>query len=88
MAAAVVAAATMLPAATASARGVVPIPEGVALVPSYVGAPATANPIDAPPVPQHPFMAPNGDSGIHDDGWQTNSYTRPGPLGRDPKTIS
>ena len=78
----------MLPAATASARGVLPIPEGLALVPSYVGAPATANPIDVPPVPQHPFMAPNGDSGIHDDGWQTNSYTRPGPLGRDPKTIS
>jgi hypothetical protein len=66
-----------------------PIPQGPAFAPTFIGAPATANPVTGiPPVPQNPFMAPNGDSGIHDDGWQTNTYDRPGPLGHNPKTIS
>ena len=33
-------------------------------------------------------MAPNGDSEIHDDGWQTDVNTWGGPLGRSPETIS
>jgi hypothetical protein len=82
-------AAATLAADPVGASAVLPIPQGPALVAPFVGTPATANPITAiPDVPQNPFMAPNGDSGIHDDGWQTNTYTRPGPLGRDATTIS
>ena len=66
-----------------------PIPQGPALAPRFIGTPATANPIAGiPPVPQNPFMAPNGNSGIHDDGYQSNTYERPGPLGNNPSTIS
>src|SRR4051794_37255677 len=86
--AAVLAAATLV-ALPAGAATVTPIPQGLALVPRFVGAPATPNPITGiAPVPQNPFLAPNGDSGIHDDGWQTNTYDRPGPLGHKPRTIS
>ncbi len=66
-----------------------PIPQGPAFAPRFVGTPASANPVPGiPPVPQNPFMAPNGDSGIHDDGFQSNTYDRPGPLGSNPATIS
>jgi hypothetical protein len=33
-------------------------------------------------------MAPNGSSSIHNDGWQSDTYRRNGPLGRDPETFS
>src|SRR5262249_10729344 len=67
----------------------VPIPQDPnANVPPYLGAPATARPIRGATVPQHPFMAPNGRSNIHDDAYQTDAYTGPGPLGRAPLQIS
>ena len=56
-------------------------PAGAAPIPSrnrarradVLGAPATPQPIrGVPPTPRNPFMAPNGDSEIHDDGWQTD----------------
>jgi hypothetical protein len=82
-------AAAALAADPAVASAPLPIPQGPALVAPFIGAPAVANPItDIPDVPQNPFMAPNGDSGIHDDGWQTNTYARPGPLGHAAQTIS
>jgi hypothetical protein len=66
-----------------------PIPQGPALAPAFLGVPAVPAPVPGvPPVPQNPYLAPNGDSGIHDDGWQTNTYDRPGPLGVAPRTIS
>ena len=75
--------------ASAAVAGAAPIPQGPALAPRFIGAPATANPVTGiPPVPQNPFMAPNGNSGIHDDGYQTNTYDRPGPLGSNPATTS
>ena len=81
--------ATTFAGSAAGAAAVRPIPQGPAFAPAFIGAPASAAPItDVPPVPQNPFLAPNGDSGIHDDGWQTNTYDRPGPLGNNPKTIS
>ena len=66
-----------------------PIPSvGVAPF-SYAGAPATATPVKGiAPIPQNPFMAPNGKSEIHDDGWQTDASSWGGPLGRSPQTIS
>lgn len=51
-------------------------------VPAYEGAPATAQRIDSDSVPEHPFMADNGSSNIHNDAYQSDSYTTPGPLGR------
>ncbi len=52
-------------------------------VPKFVGAPATARPIRSFDVPEHRFMAANGDSNIHNDAYQTDSYQRAGPLGSD-----
>ena len=57
--------------------------------PTYVGAPATPHRVPGiMPIPRNPFMAPNGDSEIHDDGWQTDVNTWGGPLGRSPQTLS
>jgi hypothetical protein len=63
--------------------GWLPIPSGpgVLVTPSYVGEPSSARPVRAGRVPQHPFLAGNGDSSVHDDGWATNSYAGPGPVG-------
>jgi len=76
--------------AVAAAAGATPIPNDpfAAPVPAFVGAPATPRPTPAPAVPQHPFMAPNGRSNIHDDAYQTDTYVGGGPLGRDPEVLS
>jgi hypothetical protein len=62
----------------------VPIPEGPqpASVPVFVGSPHKPKAVQAPAVPRHPFMAANGRSNIHNDAYQTDTYTGPGPLGR------
>jgi hypothetical protein len=68
----------------------VPIPS-IGLPPSapYQGSPATPAPIPGlPPIPHNPFMAPNGKSEIHDDGWQTDASAWGGPLGSAPRTTS
>jgi hypothetical protein len=57
-------------------------------VPSFIGSPATAAPVQAPAPPQHPFMAPNGRSNIHNDAFQSDTYAIPGPLGTDIETTS
>jgi hypothetical protein len=77
-------------AGAARAQPAVPIPSvAVPPPPQFIGATATPNPVRGiPPSPQNPFMAPNGQSEIHDDGWQTDVGTWGGPLGRSPKTIS
>jgi hypothetical protein len=65
-----------------------PIPSVNTAAP-FVGAPATADPIrGVPRTPQNPFMAANGRSEIHNDGWQTDAFTWGGPLGRSPQTLS
>ncbi len=68
----------------------VPIPStGFPRPPAFIGAPAVRRPVRGiPPTPRNPFMAPNGDSEIHDDAWQTDAYTRGGPLGRSTQTLS
>jgi hypothetical protein len=59
------------------------IPEGSHNEPEFIGAPADPQPVDAPTLaPQHPFLAPNGHSNIHDDAYMTDAYVTPGPLGR------
>lgn len=69
--------------------GYLPIPPGAgALVtPSYIGHPAKAEPIDLT-LPQNPRLASNGSSAMHNDGWSSDAYAGPGPLGRDPDVDS
>jgi hypothetical protein len=68
----------------------VPIPTlNVPPAPAYIGAPATPHPVGGiPATPQNPFMAPNGLSEIHDDGWQTDVNWWGGPLGNQPQQVS
>jgi len=93
LAAALMTAAALCAAAPAPAQvvgqPVTPIPpDPVADPPEFVGNPATADSVDAPSVPRHPFMAPNGLSNLHDDAYQTDTYTWSGPLGEDTTTDS
>src|SRR3989454_921065 len=76
--------------ALAAAAGATPIPNDpfAAPVPIFIGAPAMPRPTPAPAVPQHPFMAPNGRSNIHDDAYQTDTYVGGGPPGRNPEVDS
>jgi hypothetical protein len=89
------------PASAASATGAssaqtdetrapaVPIPQNPAAdAPRFVGKPARPRPVAGPAVPRHPYMAPNGDSNLHDDAYATDTYVRPGPLGRDMRVTS
>jgi hypothetical protein len=77
-------------AAAARAQGPVPITSGP-VPPAYTshGGPAVPRPVPGiPGTPHNPFMAPNGESEIHDDGWQTDVNRWGGPLGRSPHTVS
>lgn len=69
--------------------GTLPIPPGGGLLvtPAYVGSPATAQPIDLA-LPQHPGLATNGNSSMHNDGAASDAYPGPGPLGRNPEVDS
>ncbi len=58
------------------------------LVPRFVGAPAAAQPLAAPDVPQNPWLAPNGRSSMHNDAYSTDAYDVSGPLGRNLKVTS
>jgi hypothetical protein len=66
--------------------GWLPIPPGPGLLvtPAYVGRPATPQPIELD-VPQHPGLATNGASSMHNDGWASDSYAWSGPLGESPE---
>ncbi len=39
------------------------------------------------PVPQHPFLAPNGRSNTHNDAYMTDTYETSGPLNINPEVI-
>ena len=66
--------------------GRLPIPPGAGLLvtPSYVGDAVTPRPIDLD-VAQHPVLAPNGSSSMHNDAAATDAYSWPGPLGDSPE---
>jgi hypothetical protein len=76
--------------ATGQAALAEPIPEGPEAnsVPSFIGSPATPNPISMPEPPEHPFMAANGFSNIHNDAYQTDTYAWSGPLGNNMDRLS
>ena len=44
---------------------------------------STEPPLHRSPVPQHPYLAANDASIIHNDAWQTDTYDRAGPVGPD-----
>jgi hypothetical protein len=52
-------------------------------VPQFAGSAATPHRLKASEPPRHPFMAPNGRSNLHNDGYQTDAYWSAGPLGHD-----
>jgi hypothetical protein len=68
----------------------IPIPKQPFAQPvrKFIGQPAIPNTISATPVPQHPYMAPNGLSNIHMDGYMSDTYTSAGPLGHAPTVKS
>jgi hypothetical protein len=82
---AVFAAAVLAPAALAE-----PIPgdPNATNVPDFIGSAATPEPVTAPAPPEHPFMAPNGRSNIHNDAFMSDTYAIAGPLGRNIETTS
>lgn len=83
----VVTAALLAGTGTASAVPILPDPRPAG-VPAYVGEPAQPTPSWAPRPPQHPFMADNPGSNIHNDAYMTDTYWRTGPLGVDPTVTS
>jgi len=80
-----------VPGARAEGVPAIPIPQNpsdLEAVPAFTGATAVPRAVSAPVVPQNPFMAPNGRSNLHDDAYQTNTYTWSAPLGREMQTLS
>ena len=63
------------PASVASGPAV-PIPDDPrgALLQPFLGGPSTEPPLHRAPVPQHPYMAANDASIIHNDAYQTDAY--------------
>jgi hypothetical protein len=72
--------ASLAPAARAAPIQEDPTPGDVQ---QFTGSPATPRRLKAAEPPRHPFMAPNGRSNLHDDGYQTDVYWSAGPLGRN-----
>jgi outer membrane protein assembly factor BamB len=70
--------------------GWLPIPPGPGLLvaPSYVGREAIPRPINAIDLPQHPHLARNGASSMHNDAYASDSYSWPGPIGDAPDVDS
>ena len=58
------------------------------LVPRFVGAPVTAQPIAHPPIPQSPWLSPDGTNTMHNDAYASDAYQVSGPLGRNLKVTS
>lgn len=58
------------------------------LVPKFTGAEVTPQPLPAPPVPQNPYLAPNGRSSMHNDAYSTDAYDISGPVGHNLKVKS
>ena len=57
-------------------------------VPEFIGTPAVPKTIQARPVPQSPYLAPNGRSALHLDAYQSDTYPTAGPLGHSPEVTS
>jgi hypothetical protein len=58
------------------------------LVPKFVGAPVSAQPIAHPPIPQNPWLSPDGTNSMHNDAYASDAYQVSGPLGDNLKVKS
>ena len=85
--AAVVVAATAVVVLLPDGRLPIPPGGGRLVTSSYDGHAVEPQPIELS-VPQHPGLAANGSSTMHDDAWATDSYQGPGPLGKDPEVTT
>lgn len=78
-------------AATAARVPAIPIPQdpGASSVVRFLGHARPARPIEHVSfAPQHPFMAANNRSNLHDDAYQSDAGIVPGPLGYRPRVRS
>ncbi len=55
----------------------------LASVARFIGTPHQASPIVVPPLPAHPFLAAQGNNSMHNDTFQSDTYTWGGPLGHN-----
>lgn len=58
------------------------------LLEPFTGAAVEARALPLQSIPQHPYMAKNGTSNLHNDAYQSDAYNQPGPLGRNLKVSS
>ncbi len=58
------------------------------LVPKFTGAPAAKQPIAHPPIPQNPWLSPDGTNTMHNDSYASDAYQVSGPLGQSLKVKS
>ncbi|MFE0580182.1 hypothetical protein [Streptomyces sp. NPDC058874] len=72
----------------AGAGGEIPKAPGHRLIARYEGSPATAAPLPGEGPPQHPYLAPNGRSGMHSDAAGSATSPWSGPLGENPQVTS
>ncbi len=81
--AALAAFAVVVPAQIGAANGALPIPTLPIgpLTGAFTGTAATANPLPHEPIPQNPFLSPNGTNSMHNDAYGSNAYEVSGPLG-------
>lgn len=65
------------------------LPEsGLDSVQSFIGAAHVPRPIAGAPIADHPFLAPAGRNSMHNDSYQSDSYTWGGPLGNNTRVAS
>lgn len=66
----------------------IPLEETSASIEAFIGSAAVPQPIEAPAIPPHPFMASSGQSNTHNDAYMSDTYVVPGPLGASPQVLS
>lgn len=70
-----------------SPGGAIRQPRAAKECPTFYGAAAVANPLEDEgnlPIPQHPYLAPEGTNGMHGNSYNTDTYDYMGPLGVNP----
>ncbi len=66
------------------------IPHGLGFrkAPRFIGTPAVSNPLPPMALPAHPFLAAQGQNGMHSDSYSSGTYAWSGPLGHNPQIKS
>jgi len=61
--------------------------ETLIVEPSSLESVFPGNPISHIQIPQHPFLAPNGRSNMHNDAYMSDTYEISGPVSKNPQII-